>query len=621
MRRVKLLAARTQRWTWKTKAIWLRAFLCLVLATGALYLDQNSQFDIRFQWRPQQQVSPNLVVLNISVEEWEQKYGENPSWLRVLKEDSNVRDSYFWNPDAWDSILKTLLLSNPKAIGVSFFFPPPTKINSNPLPDSLLDKRVVWAAKFDSEQRAILPRTATSYGYNVGAIGIPKDPDGIYRRFVQPISEIPHLVLRISQIASQEEPVQNHLLPGVTHLINYRGPRGTFPTISLSDLENEDVLKDLKDKIIVIGSSESTNQWLITPLGGMPRAEVIANLIDDFQHNRWIQIPSKIWLILGLSVLLVGLIWILFSYPQSVALVFLFWIGIGTGAVSLWIFDSFYIWIPILPCLTMIGVTYILFLGYQLTQKENVNWRLHQEQKNLVEVEQLKTNFVSLISHDLKTPIAKIQAICDRIIREDINEEVKDGILSLRKESSELHRYIQSILKISRIEASDFRINKDVSDINEIIEKVIDQLAPLAREKNISILDNLEPMFSIEIDALLIHEVILNLVENGIKYSPEGSTIQVESHEMDNWVHFSVKDNGAGITEEDQQKIFQKFYRGKDQELKSKGTGIGLYLVKYFIELHGGSVFLESSQGTGTKIGFRLPIVEETSVIYGAPAY
>lgn len=621
LRQGKLYFIKARRWTWKTKAVWLRATLCLLLAIGALFLDQNSQFDFRFQIRPQQEIAPDIIILNISLEEWESFHGRSLNWLRTLKEDSNVRDSNFWNVDAWESILTQLLKSQPKAIGVGFFFPPPRKLSKQTLPPQLLDSKVVWAAKFDSEQKPILPRTATSYGYNVGALGLPKDPDGVYRRFIQPTSEIPHFILRLSQIANINQPVQYHILPGKTHLINYRGRRETFPTLSLTDLYSGKFEKQIKNKIVIIGSSDSSTQWMMTPLGEMPQAEVLANLVDDFQSNRWIQAPSKIWLIIGLATLLIFLIWILFSYPQSVALVFLFWIGIGTTAFSLWFFDSFHIWIPILPNLVMIGFTYILFLGYQLTQKENANWLLHQEQKNLLEVEQLKTNFVSLISHDLKTPIAKIQAICDRIVGLELNTEAKEGVISLRKESSELHRYIQSILKITRIESRDFRINKDVCDINEIISNVLDQIKPLAIEKNIQLIPKLEPMFSIEIDALLIHEVILNLVENGIKYCPAGSTIEIESQEMDNWVFFSVQDNGDGISNEDQQKIFRKFYRGKDQELKSKGTGIGLYLVKYFIELHGGSVFLESNPGNGTRIGFRLPIIEESSVRHGAPAY
>lgn len=621
IRQTRLYFIKAQRWTWETKAIWLRASLCLILGTGALFLDQNSQFDFRFQMRPQQDISSDIVLFDIKLEDWEDHFGSGTNWIKVLKEDSNIRDNYFWNPQAWDQIISQLLEYQPSAIGIGFFFPQTNPTSKTPLPETLLDKKIVWAAKLDSDRRPLFPRTATSYGYNIGVLDLPKDPDGVFRRFSQPISEIPHFVMRISQIASQGNPVQNHLLPGETHLINYRGPKETYPVYTLKDLQDKNFSEKFKNKIIIVGSSDSSLQWLNTPLGGMHSSEVIANLLDDFQNNRWVLIPDNFWLIFGMLCLLLCLIWILFSYPQSVALVFLFWIGIGFSAFSLWVFDSFYIWIPILPVLTLIGVTYILFLGYQLTQKENANWRLHQEQKNLVEVEQLKTNFVSLISHDLKTPIAKIQAICDRIFSDDLADEVKQGILSLRKESSELHRYIQSILKISRIEARDFRINKDVSDINEIIEKVITQLIPLAREKEIKIVDDLEPMFSIEIDALLIQEVILNLLENAIKYSPKNTIIEVNSKEMDNWVHFSVFDNGNGISEEDQQKIFQKFYRGKGEELKSKGTGIGLYLVKYFIELHGGNVFLESTPGQGTRIGFRLPIVEESSVMYGAPTY
>ncbi|MCB0407655.1 MAG: CHASE2 domain-containing protein, partial [Bdellovibrionales bacterium] len=370
----------------------------------------------------------------------------------------------------------------------------------------------------------------------------------------------------------------------------------------------------LKDKVVIIGSRDLSSQLIDTPLGQMAAAEVLANSIDSFLHDRWIsELPDLLNILYLAFILCIG-IWLLFSYPQSAALIFLFWLGTGLSALSLWIFDTFYIWIPILPPLAMLSFTYILFLGYQLTQKENVNWRLQQEKKYLYEVEQLKHNFVSLISHDLKTPIAKIQAICDRLMTQNKGNETEEGLLALRKESSELHRYIQSILRVSRIESKDFRLNKDAADINEIADAVIEQVMPLAKEKYLEIHKNLEPIFSIEIDSILIHEVILNLVENAVKYTPENGRIEIRSQEVDDEVIFWVKDTGNGIDEGEQQKVFQKFFRGKDHELQTKGSGIGLYLVKYFIELHGGKVFLESKKGFGTKIGFRLPISDEKSL-------
>ena len=183
-----------------------------------------------------------------------------------------------------------------------------------------------------------------------------------------------------------------------------------------------------------------------------------------------------------------------------------------------------------------------------------------------------------------------------------------EDLSSLRNESSVLHRYIQSILKITRIESKDFKINKDSIDINQLIEQVIKQLKSAADDKGLTLEVNLEPLFLIEADSVLIQEVIVNLIENAIKYSPKGKTIKILSSEVEDKIIFMVEDEGEGISKEDQRKVFQKFYRSKSNEMMVDGSGLGLYLVKYFIELHSGEVFLQSQIGEGTTIGFSLPL-------------
>ena len=152
------------------------------------------------------------------------------------------------------------------------------------------------------------------------------------------------------------------------------------------------------------------------------------------------------------------------------------------------------------------------------------------------------------------------------------------------------------------------RVRREASDLNEMVENVVGQLKPLIADKRQSIEMKLEPMFSIEMDGLMIHEVILNLVENAVKYTPNDGKIVVETNEVEDKAIFSVADNGPGIAKDDQDHIFEKFYRGKAHLTPIKGTGLGLFLVKYFIELHGGEVFLESEVNKGTRVGFALPL-------------
>lgn len=619
LRSLKTTAWQIYRPLWRTKAITLRALVCWLIGWTVILLDDTYNYDQRFQLRGAQKPSSDIVLVLIGQDEWAELIGQSRYFLRPMKEFASISDSFFWHPETWESLLTQVLADKPKAIGVSYFFNPNlADAQTEKLKTEIFNhERVIWATRVDSDGRLVMPLFSNNYGYNTGLIEFRTDEDRVLRRFSSPLVQIPHISLRLAELSGRGgNPYQTGISYSEGQLINFQGARGQFAQVSARDVISNRLPDDFfHNKIVIIGSRDQDNHLFQTPLGEMSRAEVIANIVDNILEHRWISRLEAIWIALLLLAILIVSVWILISYPQTIAFVFLFWMGTGISALSLWIFDSYYFWTPIIAPMIQIAATYIIFLGYQLTQKENLSWRLEQEKKYLYEVEQLKNNFVSLISHDLKTPIAKIQAICDRLISgNNPDPEVCQGLLSLRKESDELHRYIQSILRISRVESSNFKINKEASDINDIIEKVVAQLSPLAQNKNQTLVTQLEPMFSIEIDSLLIYEVILNLVENAIKYGPSHSKIEIVSQEVDNQVIVYVQDQGFGIAKEDQLKIFDKFYRSESHKTDTKGSGLGLFLVKYFIELHHGQVFVESNNGQGAKIGFSLPVGEESAI-------
>jgi signal transduction histidine kinase len=140
------------------------------------------------------------------------------------------------------------------------------------------------------------------------------------------------------------------------------------------------------------------------------------------------------------------------------------------------------------------------------------------------------------------------------------------------------------------------------------VKDVISKLEYLARSKNIEIRAELEPLFSIKIDVDLMRQVFQNLIENGIKYSPEGTSILVTSEERDGLIVVQVADQGPGIPEDELPHIFMKFYRSRNAKGSSiKGSGLGLYLAKYFVELHKGRVLVDSTLGQGTTFTVELP--------------
>lgn len=595
----------------RSRGVWLRGALCWSIGMILLIAGGSSTYDLRFQLRGPQPTSSDIVLVLISQSEWLRLHGQRRSWTRPLQEISHITDSFYWHPETWSLLLQSILRDQPRAIGISFYFGENIR---RPLSNTLHapefnDPRVFWSANLDSEGRPLIPVFADNYVQNAGLNDVLVDNDGTVRRFSSPLVQVPHMALRL---ANSYQPQQDSPVSGESRFINFQGPAGTFQRFSLTDIiENRIPADFFAGKLVIIGSKDSEGHFYRTPLGEMTRAEILANAVDNFLGQKWITPLDLGTSAVLLLLLLILAIWIVSTYPQSVALVFYFWIGIFIVALSLWTFDSFYFWTPILAPVVLLMVTYIVFLSFQLSLKDNLNWRLEQERKYLLEVEQLKNNFVSLISHDLKTPIAKIQAICDRILAQNPQIDIADDLSYLRRESCELHRYIQSILQITRVESRDFKLNKDAADMNELIKKVVEQIKPLARAKKISITEELEPMFLIEVDSVLVQEVILNLVENAVKYSQEGGQIRIISRELDDRVFIEVEDNGPGISPKDQNRVFEKFVRGDTQDTAIKGSGLGLYLVKYFIELHGGEVFLKSQVGKGTRVGFSLPVNEE----------
>jgi K+-sensing histidine kinase KdpD len=213
------------------------------------------------------------------------------------------------------------------------------------------------------------------------------------------------------------------------------------------------------------------------------------------------------------------------------------------------------------------------------------------------------------MSHDLKTPVAKIAGVADNLYHQNSNSpDIREKSQLIIDSTKELNKFISSILDLTKIESSNFGLNKVSKDVNSLVETVVKDLNFSASQKEVVVKKELSPLYPIEMDATLITRVISNLVENAIKYSGQGSTVEVKTWDDEKWVYVEITDNGAGIPPEELSNIFEKFYRIKnDANHAIKGSGLGLYLVKYFVELHGGIISVESILGKETKFLVKLP--------------
>ena len=577
--------------------------LCWLFSIVLLKFDEMDLYDSRFKIRGPQPTTSEVVLITIKPSDFVKLNDAKTNSLINMNESQDVTDSFFWDQKIWFQMLSQILAQKPKGVGVTLFFGENigvTRLNSQEI-IVFKDPKITWATNTSLLENMSLPFATLPDRSNIAHVEVLRDEDGIVRRLQDSrgfLQDISHAVIESGRLGKDSLSV-----------INYRG-LGRFKKVDLQKVLRGDIPKDyLRNKIVYIGTDRTINSQILTPLGSMSKHEYWAQVSDNILEKRFIKKGSTWVNSLLLLILTIGAVLIITHFPQAVSLFLFFWIATIWAAFSIWVFDTFYIWIPLVSPLVLLVLIWVLYIGYHALRIEKAHAELQQEQRYLSELEQLKNNFISLISHDLKTPIAKIQAVIDRLDAEkNIPDQMHEDFGNLKTYSEELNRYIQSILKVLRVESRDFQILKEVADLNEIIETVVERLKPVAKTKNVSIDLTLEPMFLIEFDVTLMTEVFLNLVENAIKYTPANGQVLIRTKETDTEILIEIQDTGEGIAAEDQMHIWKKFVRGKNQDQKTKGTGLGLYLVKYFIELHGGNITLNSDVGVGTTFYVRLPI-------------
>jgi two-component system phosphate regulon sensor histidine kinase PhoR len=231
------------------------------------------------------------------------------------------------------------------------------------------------------------------------------------------------------------------------------------------------------------------------------------------------------------------------------------------------------------------------------------------------EIARMKTDFVSNVSHELKTPLASIKAYIEMLIDGEAEDEQtkRDFYEIISGETDRLHRLIENILNISRIESGVVKVVREPISLTGVVKRVLDVAVPQARLKDIELEERLAPVFyQVEADEDMIYQVAMNLVSNAIKYTPSNGKIIVEVtvDEHRGVAVCAVADDGAGIPEADLPHIFEKFYRVNANKKLAKGTGLGLTLVKHIVEsVHSGELSVTSEEGAGSTFSFELPVL------------
>jgi two-component system, OmpR family, sensor histidine kinase KdpD len=238
---------------------------------------------------------------------------------------------------------------------------------------------------------------------------------------------------------------------------------------------------------------------------------------------------------------------------------------------------------------------------------------LAQETVNRAEVarrsEELKSTLLDAIAHEFKTPLTSIKAVTTDLLSDPAHPlpEHQRELISIAVEgTNRLSKLVTEAIQLARIEGGEVQLNRGVHFPGVLVSAVLKQMKPITddRQIKVSVADDL-PLVSV--DAELIQMVMAHLVDNALKYSPPGSPISVEAHVRDDSVIICFTDQGRGITEDEQSRVFDKFYRGKE-ERNLTGTGMGLAIAREILRAHGEEIWVTSKSGEGSQFCFSLPV-------------
>ncbi len=216
--------------------------------------------------------------------------------------------------------------------------------------------------------------------------------------------------------------------------------------------------------------------------------------------------------------------------------------------------------------------------------------------------------FTADASHELRTPISIIKGACEYAIKYDETpEERKETVTMIHRQAVKMSELVSQLLSMTRLDQGTEKANFEISDISKLVKSICEEQI---YSKNIINLD-IEENTTANIDVALISRLVQNLIDNAVKYSNDNGNILVSVHRTEDEIQISVKDDGIGISKDEQDKIWQRFYQVDSSRSGDNGTGLGLSMVKKIAEIHGGYMSLESEPLEGSKFTFHLPYVNQ----------
>ncbi len=224
------------------------------------------------------------------------------------------------------------------------------------------------------------------------------------------------------------------------------------------------------------------------------------------------------------------------------------------------------------------------------------------------EIERRKDDFLSIASHELKTPLTAIKGyiqVLEKTVPKDVPEKYTTTLSKVSQYVDRLNNLIAELLDVSRIQTGNIELHKSSFDFDQVVLESVEAIRATVPEHKISLIGKTGSL--VKGDESHLIQVINNLLSNAIKYAPGAREIEVNMASISDYVKVSVRDFGLGMNEEDKKKVFERFYRGNDIQKKFPGMGIGLYICDQIIKNHQGSLWVESEKGKGSVFSFTLP--------------